>query len=825
MGMSSNSNSSAKHSSSDRHQHHTTSNNRSHRSAAEDSVHSDGGSRSGSESGHSSTLAVDMGDDGIVSHAYGSSINLLPPLDLDTDDDGIGGVGLLYPISSMDNEVGEASESDGVVSLGSLSASSPARSPTRTKPYSGADSPSRGGNGDHTSMTGGVDFGGVNGSDSADVDTSSNERKVSFSQNVQVAKIPVSFGHGGGSPRRSPGRGTKKHLRYATGAHQAHATQGRDELEDTANTNGERNSHLNGDARNADEKARRHCSRSQLLMGFTLLFAFLAIVIGVSVHLINSSDKNGSSSNTNAMGGDGGNGPTLDSTMGKKDDDEFVTDAPTLELEYSGDDGDISSLPVRPTPAPTVDPYRDEILAAADALLRLTSPSTATAIDGESETPQKLAYSWITTWDEANLELDVGQPWQGDHHRNVVSERRYVQRFALGVLYFAMGGKGNEVYNERRLRDLAPKSKATKAKSLHLHVDRTKRERMLQDERLPSIEPPMDEEAYSEPNSIAASDPFHNFLLTSLLSADVKPFLSAYHECQWFGISCKSRSIVDQSTEEEVAGKLEEVVIAIDLSNLGLMGTIPEEIGSLEEIEDLTLYNNDISGTIPPSLMTLPNLFYIDLGSNYLFGSIPPISPTLEYLYLNQNRLSGRIPRGKNGLDYKLKHLWAQQCQLTGPLLDRLGNFGNLEQLVLYENRIIGPIPTTLSSLPMLSYLDLSSNSLTGTVPDTVFDMHELVSIYLSRNQLSGPIVGRASSLSKLSYLWLDENEFSGDIPPAFGDFLNLKSFLLHDNNLQGTMPIQVCDLFGARGELERLEADCAGEFPKLNCSCCTLCW
>ena len=740
---------------------------RSHRPVGEDCAHSDSGSRSGSESGHSSTFAVDMGDDGIVSHAHGSSLNLLPPLDLDADNDDIGGCGGLYPISSMDNEVGEAGESDGVISLGSLSAStsSPAQSPRRTK------SPGRIGTGNN--IGGGVNLGEMNASGGAD------DRKVSFSQNVHVAKIP--FGHGGNSPRRSPGRRRKP-----------------------------RNGHLNGGAGDGDENATRRCSRSQLLIGFTLLSAFLGVVIGVSIHLISSSGKSGGSSNINAMDGDVALGPT----MGKEDDDEFVTDAPTLEPEQSEIDGDGSLPPVRPTLAPTVDPYRDEILAAADALIRSISPSTATAIDDESETPQNLAYQWITTWDEANLELDVGQPRQGNH-RKVVSDRRYIQRFVLGVLYFAMGGKGSENHNARRLRDVAQQSKAMKATSLSLY--RAKRNRMLQEERLPDAELPKDEETYSEPNSspITVSDPFHNFLLTlsASVSTDDKPFISAHHECQWLGITCESRSS-------------EEVVVAIDLSNLGLVGTIPEEIGiGLEAIEDLTLYNNDIFGTIPPSLMTLPNLFYVDLGSNYLVGSIPPISTTLQYLYLNTNRLTGRLPRGKNGLDYKLKHLWAQQCQLTGRLSDRIDNFDNLEQLVLYENRISGTIPTTLSSLSVLSYLDLSSNRLTGALPDTLLNMTSLSSLYLSRNQLSGSIAGQASSLSKLAYLWLDDNEFSGEILPIFGDNnLNLKSLLLSGNNLFGTMPIQVCDLFGTRGELERLETDCAGEFPKMNCTCCTLC-
>lgn len=294
------------------------------------------------------------------------------------------------------------------------------------------------------------------------------------------------------------------------------------------------------------------------------------------------------------------------------------------------------------------------------------------------------------------------------------------------------------------------------------------------------------------------------------MSVDDKPFLSAYHECRWFGITCESRSS-------------EEVVVAIDLSNLGLVGTIPGEIGlGLEAIEDLTLYNNDIFGTIPPSLMTLPNLFYVDLGSNYLVGSIPPISTTLQYLYLNTNRLTGRLPRGKNGLDYKLKHLWAQQCQLTGRLSDRIDNFENLEQLVLYENSISGTIPTTLSSLSVLSYLDLSSNRLTGSLPESLLGMTSLSSLYLSRNQLSGSIVGQASSLSKLAYLWLDDNQFSGEILPTFGDYLNLKSILLSGNNLLGTMPIEVCDLFGT--SLVVVDADCGGETPKMVCTCCTLC-
>jgi len=696
-----------------------------------DSVHSSGAE----SSGNSSTMALDMGDDGRAGRARGSGgLNLLPPLALeggDPDDsaevdDGFLLGGCLHPISSLDNEAGEANDVS-VISLASLSEGSPTRSPRK---------------------------GGISeGVDLSDIGIGSWDGKaVGFSQNIQAATI------NSGSPRRSPARGTMKHspargtmkhLRYAAGAHPAQGQghgQGQGSGGELANAN---NALFE---KKTDKKARNVCSR-QMLVGFTLLVFLLAIVIGVIVH-ISSGESGVDSTNSNTVNSGGSNGPA-----GGKDDDEFATEAPTLEW-----DGDFPSLPMpAPTPAPTADPYLNEILAAADALLRSISPGAAAAIDGdETDTPQKLAYDWITNWDEANLELDVGQPRQSDY-RNVVTERRYVQRFVLGVLYFSMRGK----YTQR--------------------------------------------------------DPFYDFLLTLSESADVKPFLSAHHECQWFGISCESRFIAAQS-DGNANGSSEEVVVSIDLSNLGLSGTIPDEIGRLEAMEDLSMFKNDIFGTIPESMMMLPVLAYVDLGSNSLTGSIPPISSHLEFLYLNQNRLAGSVPVPQ-GQNPKLKHLWAQQCQLAGPLPDRLAEYSNLEQLLLYENQITGIIPPELSSLSLLSHLDLSSNLLTGTLPDELYDMASLLSVYLSSNQLWGPIISESLPSSRLlTHLWLDGNSFSGEVSPSFGELINLRSLLIHQNNLEGTMPTEVCDLFGARGELERLEADCDGNVP-VNCTCCTDCY
>ncbi|MDE0080174.1 MAG: hypothetical protein OXO50_21830, partial [Caldilineaceae bacterium] len=64
-------------------------------------------------------------------------------------------------------------------------------------------------------------------------------------------------------------------------------------------------------------------------------------------------------------------------------------------------------------------------------------------------------------------------------------------------------------------------------------------------------------------------------------------------------------------------------VIKLNLSENGLSGSIPPELGNLTELESLGLADNRLSGEIPPEL---GNLIY------------------LESLYLNNNELSGEIP-------------------------------------------------------------------------------------------------------------------------------------------------------------------------------------
>ena len=86
--------------------------------------------------------------------------------------------------------------------------------------------------------------------------------------------------------------------------------------------------------------------------------------------------------------------------------------------------------------------------------------------------------------------------------------------------------------------------------------------------------------------------------------------------------------------------------------NLGdnqLSGTIPDWLGSLTALQDLSLRDNRLTGPIPEELGDLVALQNLYLDDNQLSGAIPGWLSDLDQLlnlYLNGNQLSGCVPDG-----------------------------------------------------------------------------------------------------------------------------------------------------------------------------------
>jgi Leucine-rich repeat (LRR) protein len=66
-----------------------------------------------------------------------------------------------------------------------------------------------------------------------------------------------------------------------------------------------------------------------------------------------------------------------------------------------------------------------------------------------------------------------------------------------------------------------------------------------------------------------------------------------------------------------------EYTTVLNLSNRGLTGEIPSEIGTLTNLTSLNLSDNSLTGSIPSEVGNLTNLTLLNLGFNQLTGVIP----------------------------------------------------------------------------------------------------------------------------------------------------------------------------------------------------------
>lgn len=100
-------------------------------------------------------------------------------------------------------------------------------------------------------------------------------------------------------------------------------------------------------------------------------------------------------------------------------------------------------------------------------------------------------------------------------------------------------------------------------------------------------------------------------------------------------------------------------VIALNLTSMGLSGSLSPSIANLTALSNILLGNNSLSGPIP-DLSPLKALAILHLEKNQLRGTIPPSlgnMDTLRELFLQENKLTGQVPSSLTGrpeLDLRL---------------------------------------------------------------------------------------------------------------------------------------------------------------------------
>ncbi|THG13869.1 hypothetical protein TEA_022015 [Camellia sinensis var. sinensis] len=272
----------------------------------------------------------------------------------------------------------------------------------------------------------------------------------------------------------------------------------------------------------------------------------------------------------------------------------------------------------------------------------------------------------------------------------------------------------------------------------------------------------------------------------------------------WEGIHCTnsrvtSITLASMGLTGQLSGDIQGLseLQTLDLSyNSGLIGSLPQSIGNLTKLSNLSLTSNSFSGPIPPSIGNLSNLYWLDLSGNKLSGTIP-VSPGLDMLvnakhfHCGRNQFSGEIPSQLFNANMSLIHVLFDNNKLNGKIPSTLGLVKTLEILFLSNNQLTGPFPD-LTGLNSLNHVDLSNNTfdktdfppwvetlrsletlmmedtgLQGQIPDAFFSLPLLIKVkfvlacrvsVLRNNKLNGTLVVNSDSSVHLQLIDLQNN-------------------------------------------------------------------
>ncbi|TKY65642.1 LRR receptor serine/threonine-protein kinase [Spatholobus suberectus] len=274
----------------------------------------------------------------------------------------------------------------------------------------------------------------------------------------------------------------------------------------------------------------------------------------------------------------------------------------------------------------------------------------------------------------------------------------------------------------------------------------------------------------------------------------------------WTGVSCFDRKGADgyfhvseiylmtmnlSGSLSPQLGQLSQLEI-LDFMWNNLKGTIPKEIGNIKSLRLLLLNGNTLSGSLPDELGNLPNLNRFQVDENQLSGPIPESFANLvsvKHLHMNNNSFNGQLPSALSKLS-NLIHLLVDNNDLSGYLPPEFSKLQGLAILQLDNNNFSGSrIPTTYANLTRLVKLSLRNCSLQGAVPD-FSSIPNLTYLDLSWNQFSGPIPSNKLA-DNMTTIDLSSNHLNGSIPRSFS-YPYLQNLSLANNLLSGSIPASI---------------------------------
>ncbi|WP_420442291.1 hypothetical protein [Candidatus Palauibacter sp.] len=287
-------------------------------------------------------------------------------------------------------------------------------------------------------------------------------------------------------------------------------------------------------------------------------------------------------------------------------------------------------------------------------------------------------------------------------------------------------------------------------------------------------------------------------------------------------------------------------VTTVDLSNNGLVGTVPAELADLSRLEVLNLRENELTGPLPAAIGNLRSLETLYIDENGLTGTIPSSFLRLENIETFYWRENGglcapgttafeewrgdrdvlgprcndadldaleRFHAGTHGGNWDRADGWLEDGApenwygieadslgrvttvdlsnngLVGTVPAELADLSRLEVLNLRENELTGPLPAAIGNLARLRQLDLGRTELSGEIPATLGELVHLRELNLDYVPFTGSIPSDLGALAELRFLNLFRNRLTGAVPAELGNLRSLETLYIDENGLTGTIP------------------------------------
>ena len=301
----------------------------------------------------------------------------------------------------------------------------------------------------------------------------------------------------------------------------------------------------------------------------------------------------------------------------------------------------------------------------------------------------------------------------------------------------------------------------------------------------------------------------------------------------WHGVTTDSVGRVSgiDLSDNGLAGSLPQELgrlvslVTLDVSGNRLSGALPERLGVLASLTALDVSANRLAGRLPEELGALASLAKLNLSSNYFAGPLPlSLSNTpleeLKYEYtrlcvpddrgfrnwlasvtvhdgtgevcaiLTEREILEAVYKATNGPDWTNSHNWLTDAPLGEWYGVSTNADGHVTGLNLRRNFLNGRIPREIGGMVHLEYLNLETNHfLEPPIPPEFFDLTELRELWLGGSSLSGPLppaIGRLAKLEQLSWGW---SGLTGPIPPEIAGLTELTRLILGGNAMIGAIP------------------------------------